>query len=665
MAYRRKYKIYVGDFETTSYEGQEYTEVWASAIVKLFTDDVQIFSSIDETFSYLISLNDNIIVYYHNLKFDGAFWLDYLLIQLGYKQALNQKSANEYDIEFMEDYEMPDKTFKYLISDRGQWYNIIVKVNGKYIVFRDSLKLLPFSVREIGKSFKTAHQKTEIEYTGFRYAGCEISAKEREYIGNDVLVIKEALEIMWQRGHTKMTIGSCCLNEFRKTISEECWKFYFPDLRDYQLNSDEYGCSTAEQYIRKTYKGGWCYLVSGKENTVYKNGCTADVNSLYPSMMHSESGNEYPIGEPHFWKGNYIPTEVTDNNYYYFIRVRTRFYLKKNKLPTVQIKGNLLYKPTDWLKTSDIYNDKIGKYQRYYIDLNGEKADSSVILSLTCIDYKLLQDHYILKDFEILDGCWFYTVTGIFDEYINKYRSIKEKSVGAERQLAKLFLNNLYGKLATSPVSDQKVAIITNDETLAFINIKSEEKDPVYIPIGSAITSYARCFTITAAQANYYGKDKAGFIYADTDSIHCDIPKEQLKNVPIHNTAFCHWKIETEWDNAIFVRQKTYIEHEKDVDVNKEIEGVTDEEEKILTNKKKAYIIKCAGMPDMPKQLLLSSFVGYTQKEYEKYSADGKAFVQTNRYLTDFKLGLVVPDKLMPKRIKGGIVLKETTYKMR
>lgn len=664
MAYKRKYKIYVGDFETTSYEGQEYTEVWASAIVKLFTEDVKILSSIDETFSYLISLNENIIIYYHNLKFDGAFWIDYLLIQLGYKQALNQKSANEFDVEFMEDYEMPDKTFKYLISDRGQWYNIIVKVNGKYIVFRDSLKLLPFSVKEIGKSFKTIHQKTEIEYTGFRYAGCEITAKEREYIANDVLVIKEALEIMVQRGHTKMTIGSCCLSEFRKTIDEDCWKFYFPDLRDYQLNKDEYGCSTAEQYVRKTYKGGWCYLATGKENTVYYDGCTADVNSLYPSMMHSESGNEYPIGEPHFWKGNYIPTEVKENNYYYFIRIRTHFYLRKDMLPTIQIKGNLLYRSTEWLKTSDVYNDKIGKYQRYYIDLNGVKTDTSVILSLTGVDYELMREHYILKDFEILDGCWFYTVSGLFDEYINKYRKIKENSTGAERQLAKLFLNNLYGKMATSPVSDQKVAIITNDETVSFINIQSEEKDPVYIPIGSAITSYARRFTITAAQVNYYGKDKSGFIYADTDSIHCDLPKELLKQVPIHETAFCHWKIETEWDNAIFVRQKTYIEHAKEIKKDKKEEDM-DEEEYEINMAKKAYIVRCAGMPEVCKDLLLSSIVGYTEKQYNKFSDNDKEFVKQHRTLSDFGIGLKIPDKLMPKRIRGGIVLKETTYEMR
>ena len=30
------------DFETTVYEGQDHTEVWASASVELFTEDVHI-----------------------------------------------------------------------------------------------------------------------------------------------------------------------------------------------------------------------------------------------------------------------------------------------------------------------------------------------------------------------------------------------------------------------------------------------------------------------------------------------------------------------------------------------------------------------------------------------------------------------------------------------
>ena len=42
-----------------------------------------------------------------------------------------------------------------------------------------------------------------------------------------------------------------------------------------------------------------------------------------------------------------------------------------------------------------------------------------------------------------------------------------------------------------------------------------------------------------------------------------------------------------------------------------------------------------------------------------------KEFLKVKRELTDFKVGLKVPGKLMPKRIKGGTLLVETTYEMR
>ena len=80
----------MGDFETTVYEGQDHTEVWASASVELFTADVQIFHSIGEQFDYFVGLNSNVVCYYHNLKFDGTFWLDYLLVKLKLEQAVEK-----------------------------------------------------------------------------------------------------------------------------------------------------------------------------------------------------------------------------------------------------------------------------------------------------------------------------------------------------------------------------------------------------------------------------------------------------------------------------------------------------------------------------------------------------------------------------------------------
>lgn len=651
-------KVYVGDFETTVYKGQTFTEVWASAVVELFTEEVKIFHSIEDTYNFLISQDSSVLIYYHNLKFDGSFWLDYLLIKQKYKHSYVQLNEQGTSFAWNKEKDMKNHELKYSISDRGQWYSITFKERGHLIEIRDSLKLLPFSVREIGNSFKTKHHKLDMEYTGFRFAGCEITDEEKEYIANDVLVVKEALETMYEQNHKKLTIGACCLAEF-KTLCFGEWDKLFPDLVSFKLDPEIYTYDNADAYIRKSYKGGWCYVVPEKTNKPYKKGTTADVNSLYPSMMSSESGNKYPTGLPKFWKGDFIPDEAVAENKYFFVRIKTRFYIKENMLPFVQIKGSLLYDGTEALITSDYYDKKTNKYYNHYYDRYGELHDTRVTLTFTMTDYKLFLEHYNVCDFEILDGCWFYSAIGIFDAYIDKYKKIKIESKGALRTLAKLFLNNLYGKMASSTDSSFKVAYIKDDNVIGFMNIPENNKSAGYIAVGSAITSYARNFTIRTAQKNYYGKDKPGFIYADTDSIHCDLQPEELVGVPVHESNFCCWKLESTWDEAIFVRQKTYIEHV----VAEDLEPI----------EHPYYNVKCAGMPQRCKELFLTS-MGEEWKsakekielgevrDYEEEFINNKG---NKRTLTDFKIGLTVPSKLMPKRIQGGVLLVDTTYQMR
>lgn len=655
---KRKYRHFVGDFETTVYKGQVNTEVWASAIVELYTEDVKIFHSIGETFEYLISLNENIICYYHNLKFDGSFWLSFLLVDLGFKQAFTTFNEEGTQGEWLKERDMQNNSFKYSISNKGMWYNLIIKVGGHFIELRDSLKLLPFSVEKIGKSFGTKHKKLDMEYTGLRYAGCDITPEEQRYIKNDVLVVKEALEIMFDGGHNALTIGSCCLEEYKKIMSDDYDEF-FPDMYSIPLDKNIFGEENAGEWLRHSYKGGWCYLVKGKENKIYNNGTTADVNSLYPSMMSSDSGNRYPVGKPYFWTGNFIPDKALQDNTYYFVRIKTRFYIKKNMLPFIQIKGSFLYRGTEALETSDYFDPKTEKYSRYYRDFMGVH-DTNVVLTLTMTDFQLMKEHYELVDFEILDGCWFYTQIGLFDGYINKYKKIKMENKGAIRELAKLFLNNLYGKLASSTDSSFKLAFVKEDKSIGFIAVEEHNKKAGYIPCGSAITSYARNFTIRAAQKNYYGVDKKGFIYADTDSIHCDLPPEKISGIEVDDNNFCCWKLESCWDEAIFTRQKTYIEHVTH-------ENLIPVEEIIEDGKPKKpyYNIKCAGMPKKCKKLFEKSMHDIDMNKLKDYTQEEADFLKIKRTLKDFKIGLKVPGKLMPKRIRGGTLLVDTTYEMR
>lgn len=646
MARKRKKKILVGDFETTVYKGQKDTQVWASAVVELYTEDAKVFGSIEDTWEYLLSLKSDVLIYYHNLGFDGTFWLCYLLGKLKLKQAYEDLSTmDEFKVKWIPNEDMPDGSIKYSISNMGKYYSITCFVKGHYIEFRDSLKLLPFSVAEIGKAFKTKHQKLEMEYEGFRYPNCYISDEEKEYIKNDVYVVKEALEFMFEQKHDSMTIGTCCMKEFKQTYDKWTYEEMFPDLKAIELDADKFGSKDVDEYIRRSYRGGWCYVVKGCENRIFKKGCVCDVNSLYPSVMHSSSGNAYPIGHPMFWKGNFIHPEALRDNMYYFVRVKTRFKLKKGMLPFIQIKNSGMYKSNEYLETSDFKVN--GKYYKGYIDKDGNKVDARPILTLTMTDYALFRKHYDVKDFEILDGCYFESRVGIFDDYINPWRDLKMKSTGAMRQLAKLFLNNLYGKMATNSCSSFKVVNII-DGKIDYDLVIEYEKKTGYIACGSAITSYAKNFTITNAQNNFTGSVNPKFVYADTDSIHCMCSREELVDVRIHPTDFNAWKCESYFDEAIYVRQKTYIEH------------ITHEDEEPC---EPHYDIKCAGMGKRCKELMNISLSG------GKVPADAdekeKEFLETKRTLKDFKVGLKVPSNLKPHRIEGGILLEKFDYVMR
>lgn len=653
-------RIFVADFETTVYEGQDHTEVWAAALVELYHDDVEVFHNISDFITALDMVEGNICVYFHNLKFDGEFIVDYFVRVLGFTVALEGDDVN--GLHYTKNYKMCRKTIKAGISDMGLWYTVTVRTQHHIIEFRDSYKLLPFSVAKIGKGFDTKHKKLNMEYTGYRFAGCIITDREYEYISNDVLVVKEGLEALFAVGLNKLTIGACCMWEFKKHnlfcdtgLEIDC---FFPDLYDKLIDTD-YGTKTngdqmtQGDYIRRAYHGGWCYVRPGKAKTVQRDGLTIDVNSLYPSMMHSISGNYYPYGVPHFFKGD-LPEEArAEAHVYYFIRFRCRFQIKDGMLPFIQIKGNGLYIGKLSLETSDVYDPKT----KYLLT-------DPVTLTMTCTDFELMQQHYNLTDLEILDGCWFHSEIGIFDEYLNKYMKIKQETRGARRQIAKLMQNSLYGKFSTNTNSSFKYPYVSDDGIIMYHRVPEFTKGPGYIPIGAAITSYSRRFTITAAQANFYGDDKPGFCYSDTDSCHiAGLTPNQLRGVKIHDKNYCCWKVESQWDEAYFTRQKTYIEH------------VTVEDGEPVTP---YYNIKCAGMPDHCKDLFMLSMDGGADPEghekdgvFKPWSEEERRFLfdhggrPIRRGYTDFDIGLQVPGKLVPVRMRGGIVLKDGYFTMR
>lgn len=305
-----------------------------------------------------------------------------------------------------------------------------------------------------------------------------------------------------------------------------------------------------------------------------------------------------PFGEPYFFEGKYKDDKVYD---LYIQMITCSFKLRENKIPTIQIKTKgSFFRENEYLESSD---------------------NQVVCLVLTNVDLKLFFEQYEVYDLEYVCGWKFKSIQGLFTKYIDKWVARKNEATisgnKGQRTLAKLMLNSLYGKFATSMEAQSKVPYLGDDEIVHYSLTEKEEKKGVYLPVGCFITAYAREKTIRTSQSikdysiEKYGKDL--YCYSDTDSIHSLLPIEELKLFcDIDPVRLGAWKHEGDFTKARFVRQKCYLE---------EIDGNIN--------------ITCAGMPKSC----------YKYVEWKK-----------------FKTGFTCGGKLTFKHVKGGVILKETDF---
>lgn len=390
---------YSADFETTT--DLNDCRVWAYALSNIANPkDFHYGNSIDGLMDFCSKNYTNYTLYFFNLKFDGAFILSWLL-QNGFTRVESAK-------------ERKTKTFTTLITDRGAFYAIEIyfEVKGhrmNKVKIIDAMKIFPnFSVERLAESFGLPISKLELDYREKREIGHELTEHEIEYIRNDVEIVAWALKAMFDKGLTKMTIASNAMQDFRKRCKH--FKTLFP-LLDANVDAG----------VRASYRGGFTYINEKYAGEVKYNGITLDVNSMYPAIMKFKP---MPIGKPIYFEGKY----EEDNLYPLYVQMVTVcFNLKKNKIPSIQIKNSMSFIPNEYLKTS-----------------NGEL----VTLVLTKPDLELFLEQYNITEIHYENGWKFKSAEHIFDDYIDywteeKITAGKEGNKG-KRQIAKLMLNSLY-----------------------------------------------------------------------------------------------------------------------------------------------------------------------------------------------------------------------------
>ena len=542
-----KFRELAADFETTP--GPDSTRVWAWGLANISHEPVTTYGTELEDFLEDVSRFDANI-WFHNLKFDGAFIMDWLLrnnyVHVGQRPRSGQ--------------------FSTLISNMGDHYQITVAWHtGHRTQFKDSHKKLPMSVANVAKTFQLAELKGDIDHTIDRPPGYEPTPAEWDYVRKDVEIMAKALHQRLGDGR-KLTTGADALADYKRVFGTKQFGKMFPILNE-----------ESDATVRLAYRGGYTYTNPRFQGITTGPGAVYDVNSLYPYVMNTKM---LPYGYPTFF------ADCPPDHGLYVVSITFTARLRDGFLPMIQIKGNFRFSPTD--------------YQTEIVE--------PTTIVVTNVDLALMREHYHLDVLSYNGGMVFKYATGFFGDYIAKWSKIKEESTGGKREIAKLFLNSLYGKFATNPDVTGKVPVLDEEsDTVRLVQGEEHTRDPVYTPMGVFITSWARDVMIRAAQENY-----PVFAYCDTDSLHI-ISQDIPKGVAVDPVRLGAWDHEYDFDAAVFLQSKRYAERLPNGD----------------------HVVKIAGAPEN---------------------------ITRNMTLADMIIGKKFSGKLQPSRVPGGIVLTETTF---
>lgn len=617
--------LFTLDLETTTDIND--CRAWAWGVCEIGNpDNFHYGNDLDSLFTFMKDA-DNSSFFIHNMKFDSDFLFVYMF-EHGFTHVKDKKEERS-------------NTFSTLISDKGQFYSarIIFDKQGKrtqYAKIYDSMKVLPFSVDTVAKSFGLPINKLTLDYKTFREIGHELTPHEVQYLKHDVEIMARALQVLYDQGLTKMTQASNAFTDYQETVGKENFKRWFP--------APEYD---QDQDMRQAYRGGYTYVATRYKGIDILDGLVLDVNSLYPWVLRDCL---LPYGKAQPFEGKYEYDELYPLHIQMF---SCAFELKPGHLPTVQLKHVSTFVPTEYIESSE------GKI---------------ITLCMSTPDLELFFEHYDVLMPEYIKGWKFKATSGLFTPYIDKWMNAKNEAKKAKNKgmytLSKLMLNALYGRFALNPNVQSKFPYY-DQGIIKYANGEKETRKPIYIPVGIFVTAWARHRTITSAQKVY-----ELFAYADTDSLHLsiDLPDEikqldgdaleelttvdlQRMGIPLPDDfeidpyKIGAWKVESRFTRARFLRQKSYIEDGNNPELWENLpynstetraicEELSMDFDRVIKNYENYYDrakmnITCAGMPSRC----------YDQVTWE-----------------NFNIGSTYSGKLQPKHVKGGIVLLDVDF---
>lgn len=311
-----------------------------------------------------------------------------------------------------------------------------------------------------------------------------------------------------QRGLCKITAGGASMEAF---VSGE-WKWYydkFPQLKP-----------ETKESLHDAYIGGFMVAREG----MYGKAVDVDCNSMYPSILRNEW---LPWGLPEPYDGAY---EQDDDMPLHCDELTFRAELKPNGYPFL-------------LDNRSVYGLNRLTSTRGY-----------VTRVLTDIDQKLLYENYTVSVYRHVRGWKFRRSKGFFRSFVDEWGDLKQKATGEKRQMAKLVMNALVGKMASLPKGVVMLPTSEDGMTLDWDVAQREESNlkTDFLPVPVWVNAYARRKLMDVCHAN---SDR--LLYANTDG--CVLSGwEPVESCEIHPTELGKWKIAARYEKLTILGMNRY-----------------------------------------------------------------------------------------------------------
>jgi len=242
-------------------------------------------------------------VYFHNLKFDGSFLVDYAVRNGILKECL-------------------------IDGNSGMWYFVKVQLD---IVceFRDTLKKFPqSSINDIARIFNIQGKTDKPDFEKYRPNNYKPTKEEIEYCKQDSHIIAVAMKHELDKGNTSLTLATDCFKDLKSRIIYDKW---YPRI-DVKIDT----------WLRPALRGGYTYL-----KPEYKG---IEINDIW---VHDEN-SEYPYVTSYKPLPYWLPFQVEEPEpeQLYVVKFKSEFELRKGFVPTIELKYNFRYGHTEYVTES-------------------------------------------------------------------------------------------------------------------------------------------------------------------------------------------------------------------------------------------------------------------------------------------------------------------------